>query len=82
MFLKEYEYKQFTNFYHPHYNLPFYLSNYISSEVPAPLLKPLWKYEPFDEAVDYEVDEDNYVSKKTWKQTGNSNTFYYITPKK
>lgn len=78
--LNNYEYKCFTNYIHPHYNLPFYLSNYVSGEIPAPLFTPLWKYAPQTDFFDYEVDEDNYVIKAIAKKTDRFYTYYYKTP--
>lgn len=79
MLMKNYEYNCFTSFIHPHYNLPFYLSNYVSNEAPMPLFTPLWKYAPESEFFDYEADEENYVVKAKSSITGNIYTYYYRT---
>lgn len=55
------EYKGFTSYIHPEYTLPFYLSNEVSLEVHAALLKPLWKNAPQQENVSYTTDADGYV---------------------
>lgn len=77
MFGDDYEYKAFTPYYHPHYALPFYLSNFVSSELPRPMFTPLWKYMPESDSFDYEADEDHYVIKEKSKITGSYHTFYY-----
>ena len=74
---RDYEYSTFTNYIHPHYNLPFYLSNYVSNEAPLPLFTPLWKYMPESDVYDYEADEDNYVIKAKSKKTDSFHTYYY-----
>lgn len=57
-----YEYKEFTKYIHPHYTLPFYLSNEVAFEVQKPLFTPLWKNIPKDyERI--EVDNDGYLSR-------------------
>lgn len=77
LLMKDYEYNSFTGFIHPHYNLPYYLSNYVSNEAPLPLFTPLWKYMPESDIYEYEADEDNYVVKAKSNITGNFYTYYY-----
>lgn len=79
LLMKNHEYDSFTGFIHPHYNLPYYLSNYVSNEAPQPLFTPLWKYMPESDDYDYEADEDNYVVKAKSTNTGNFHTYYYET---
>ncbi len=77
-------YTEFTDYYHPHCNLPFYLSSFVSHEVFKPLFTPLWKYQPKN-TFRFEVDDDNYVTKAfptTYTDQYNYfYTYYYTTPK-
>lgn len=77
--MDNFEYSGFTQYIHPHYNLPFYLSNYVSLEVPAILFKPLWKNMPVNDSYDFEADEDNYVIKAKSRITQSFHTYYYKT---
>lgn len=74
IFGSDYEYTQFTDYIHPQYNLPFFLSNFVAAEISAPLFSPLWKYQPKSEFYEYEADEDNYVVKAISK---NDNNYFY-----
>ena len=77
IFGNEHEYYTFTNYYHPHCNIPYYLSNFVRLEIPKPLFTPLWKYMPDSESFDYEADDDNYVVKVKSKITDSFYTYYY-----
>lgn len=86
MLSHNYNYDRFSEYIHPHYNLPFYLSNYVANEAPMPLFTPLWKYQPIAPSfVDIEADEEGYVTKITYKTNSDSlinfQTFYYTTLK-
>lgn len=85
MFERDYEYSQFTEYIHPHFNLPFYLSNFVSLEITAPLFTPLWKYLPvYPNCKEYEYDDDSYITKMTFYNYDSTQVytynFYYITP--
>ena len=77
IFGNEHEYYTFTNYYHPHCNIPYYLSNFVELEIPKPLFTPLWKSMPVSESFDYEADDDNYVVKAKSKITDSFYTYYY-----
>jgi hypothetical protein len=84
MLSHNYNYDRFSEYIHPHYNLPFYLSNYVAHEAPMPLFTPLWKYQPIAPSfVDIEADEEGYVTKITYKTYSDSlinfHTFYYTS---
>ncbi|MDY6436827.1 MAG: hypothetical protein SPK72_04585 [Bacteroidales bacterium] len=79
IFGNEQEYSTFTDYYHPHCNIPYYLSNFVSSEIPKPLFTPLWKYMPDSELFDYEADDDNYLTKMIY-DSNYCITYYYETP--
>ena len=72
----------FTNYTHPHYTLPFYLSTEVAFEIRQPLFYPLWKHQPVHPLYKkYEADEDGYITKMTHKDSSDSLekciTFYY-----
>jgi len=78
MYGRNYEYVQFTDYIHPHYNLPFYLSNFVAAERFEPLFVPLWKNQPISESFEYEADEDNYVVKAKSTQNEIFYSYQYI----
>lgn len=80
----EYSYK-FTNYIHPQYMIPFYISDQIFETGGRPFLTPLWKNMPEDNC-DYEIDDDNYITKRMYKDNITDtiklfHSFYYTTPK-
>lgn len=83
--LRHYSYTQFTDYYDPQCNLPFYLSNFVSHEDFRPLFFPMWKNQPEHLILDFEADEDNYVIKAFPETTSGQYsyyyTYYYTTPK-
>ena len=79
MYEVNYNFDLFTDYIHPHYNLPFYLSNFVAAEVYAPMFTPFWKYQPVNNNFDFEADEDNYVVKAKSKKTETFYTYYYKT---
>lgn len=75
----------FTNFIHPHYTLPFYLSTEVAFEIRQPLFNPLWKHQPIlPNYREYEADKDGYITKMIHVNSSDSLekciTFYYRTP--
>lgn len=82
MYGVNYNFDLFTNYIHPHHNLPFYLSNFVALEIYAPMFTPFWKFQPVNNSFDFEADEDNYVVKAKSKKTETFYTFYYITKTK
>ena len=76
-------YEEFSDYIHPHYTLPFYLSSEIAFEIRDPLLTPFWKNIPQNEAYGVEIDEDGYPSKRViYKDKEIYHSFYYTTPNK
>lgn len=74
----------FTNYIHPHYTLPFYLSSEVAYEIRQPLFNPLWKYQPIHPLYkEYQADENGYITKLVHKNSSDSSerciTFYYRT---
>lgn len=75
----------FTCFFHPHSNLPFYLSNEVAFEIRRPLFDPLWKYQPVHpNCIEYKADEDGYITQMTFNNYDSIQTYtynyYYILP--
>lgn len=75
----------FTNYIHPHYTLPYYLSNEVAFEIRQPLFNPLWKHQPvLPNYTEYEADADGYITKMIHKDSSDTLekciTFYYKTP--
>ena len=74
----------FTNYIHPHYTLPFYLSTEVAYEIRQPLFNPLWEHQPIHPLYkEYEADENGYITKMVHKNSTDSLesciTFYYRT---
>lgn len=70
-------FKTFTSYIHPHYTLPFYLSNEAAFEVRRPLFGPFWKHQPIQSNYNvYEADEDGYITKMTHKGYADSLNYY------
>ena len=75
----------FTQYIHPHYTLPFYLSSEVAYEIRQPLFNPLWKYQPIHPLYnEYEADESGYITKLVHKNSSDSLerciSYYYKTP--
>lgn len=82
---RNYNFDTLTDYIHPHFTLPFYLSNEVAFEVRKPLFKPLWKNQPIELYYNcYEADEDGYLTKMYHKSPYDTLegciTYYYITP--
>ena len=78
----DYSFVQFTEYIHPHYYLPFYLSNYVAHEAPKPLFTPLWKNQFVSSTYsEIEADKDGYITKMIHKGFADSlnyfHSFYY-----
>ena len=80
-----YKYEEFTEYIHPHYTLPFYLSNEVAFEVQKPLFTPLWKNIYKNYGI-IEVDGDGYLSKHIISIDEGTDSvqayysYYYTTP--
>lgn len=77
--------ESFTNFIHPHYTLPFYLTDEVFGEAPGPLFTPLWKHQPIlNNYNKYLADEDGYITKMIHIDSSDSLerciSYYYSTP--
>ena len=77
---------ELTNMIHPHYAIPFYMSDQIFETGGKPFLMPLWE-NMIKENCDYEIDDDNYITKKIYKNCAIDSielfhSFYYTTPNK
>jgi hypothetical protein len=75
----------FTNYIHPHFTLPFYLSNEVAYEIRRPLFDPLWKNQHvLPRCKEYEIDEDSFITKMTFYNYDSTQTYtynyYYKTP--
>ncbi len=79
----EYSY-ELIDFIHPHYTIPFYMSDQIFETGGRPLFTPLWK-NMIKDYCDYEIDENNYIVKKMYKDNATDTvrlfySYYYTTP--
>ena len=83
---RNYNFDTLTDYIHPQYTLPFYLSNEVDFEIRTPLFLPLWKNQPLESHYNcYESDKDGYLTKMYHDSPSDSLegciTFYYVTPK-
>lgn len=81
----EYSY-ELTDYFHPHYMIPFYMSDQIFETGGRPLFTPLWKNMIKDNCI-YEIDQDKYITKKIYKDNTTDTvrlfySYYYTTSNK
>lgn len=82
---RDYTFDTLTDYIHPHYTLPFYLSNEVAFEIRKPLFMPLWKNQPLETYYNcFEADDDGYITKMYHDNPSDSLekciTYYYTIP--